>query len=290
MCALWSKGKDDEAKTRQMVLDTLGDALDQRSKLKLLFDEGVTTIKEVAATLLEVDATGLTVEVSSIRGASERWKGAGITAFFRVRDREFKGREHFLTFDTSILNFEQRPSGLLHFVLSFPKRLANAQQRRGVRVKADPRKVPELSVWLAPDTPKDIRLLPPALTQDHYKARQVKAENFSASGAKILVARAVLKQALPDAAKGQHFILYFKAVSEPGGPSSVFWAEGVLRNLFHDPESGETSLGFEFVAEGFLDSEGMLLWRPLRFDEVTGLGKFVFKWNLELYREKGLGG
>ncbi len=290
MCALWSKNKDDEAKTRQLILETLADVRDQRSKLKLIFDEGVTTIKEVAASLLDFDVSGLTVEVSSLKGASERWKGAGLTAFFRVRDREFRGREHFLTFDTSIVDFEQRPSGLLHFTLSFPGRLSNAQQRRGVRVQADPRKVPELLLWLSPDSPKDIRRLPPALTQDHYKAKQVKVDNFSASGAKILVARALLREVLPDIAKGQRFNLFFKAQAEPGGPSSQFWVEAMLRNLFHDPESSETALGFEFLAEGFIDTDNLLQWRPLRFDEVTGLGKFIFKWNLDLYREKGLGG
>lgn len=290
MCALWSRNKDDEARTRQLILETLADVRDQRSKLKLIFDEGVTTIKEVAASLLDFDISGLTVEVSSLKGASERWKGAGLTAFFRVRDREFRNREHFLTFDTSIVNFEQRPSGLLHFSLSFPRRLSNAQQRRGVRVQADHRKVPELMIWQSPDSAKDIRFLPPALTLEHYKEKQVKVDNFSASGAKIQVARPLLKQALPDIAKGQRLNLYFKAQSEPGGPASQFWVEAVLRNLFHDPESSETALGFEFLSEGFIDADNLLQWRPLRFDEVTGLGKFIFKWNLELYREKGLGG
>lgn len=290
MCALWSRNKDDEARTRQLILETLADVRDQRSKLKLIFDEGVTTIKEVAASLLDFDISGLTVEVSSLKGASERWKGAGLTAFFRVRDREFRNREHFLTFDTSIVNFEQRPSGLLHFTLSFPQRLSNAQQRRGVRVQADHRKVPELMIWQSPDSAKDIRFLPPALTLEHYKEKQVKVDNFSASGAKIQVARPLLKQALPDIAKGQRLNLYFKAQSEPGGPASQFWVEAVLRNLFHDPESSETALGFEFLSEGFIDADNLLQWRPLRFDEVTGLGKFIFKWNLELYREKGLGG
>lgn len=290
MCALWGKNKDDEARTRQLILDTLSDVRDQRSKLKLIFDEGVTTIKEVAASLLEYDPSGLTVEVSSLKGASERWKGAGLTAFFRVRDREFKNREHFLTFDTTIQGFEQRPSGLLHFSLSFPKGLRNAQQRRGVRVQADQRKVPEMIIWLAPDTPKDIRRLDPALTQEHYKAKLVKVDNFSASGAKVLVARSLLREVLPEISKGQRFNLFFKAQGEPGGPLSPFWVEAVLRNLLHDPESSETSLGFEFLAEGFIDADNLLQWRPLRFDEVTGLGKFVFKWNLELYREKGLGG
>lgn len=290
MCALWSKGKDDEGRTRQLILDTMADVRDQRSKLKLIFDEGVTTIKEVAASLLDFDASGLTVEVSSLKGASERWKGAGLTVFFRVRDREFKARELFLTFDCSIVSFEQRPSGLLHITLSFPKRLGNAQQRRGVRVKADVRKVPELVVWAAPDTPKDIRKLKPALPLEQYQAKLVKVDNFSASGAKLLVARSLLREALPEISKGQHFHLFFKAVSEPGAQPVSFWVEAVLRNLLHDPESSETALGFEFLAEGFIDNDSLLQWRPLRFDEVTGLGKFIFKWNLDLYREKGLGG
>lgn len=290
MCALWGKNKDDDQRKRQLILDMLSDVRDQRAKIKLIFDEGVTTIKEVAATLLEFDTSGITLEISSLKGASGTWIGAGLTAFFRVKDREFRNREHFLTFDTTIVRFEQRPSGVLHFFLAFPNNLKNAQQRRGVRVKTDHRKVPELMLWLAPDSPKDIRRLPPALTQEHYAARQVKVENFSASGAKILVARSLLREVLPDLAKGMHLNLFFKAVEDTQSQASNFWAEAVLRNLFHDPESGETALGLEFLAEGFVDKDGFLNWRPLRFDEVTGLGKFVFKWNLELYREKGIGG
>jgi len=68
-----------------------------------------------------------------------------------------------------------------------------------------------------------------------------------------------------------------------------FWVSAALRNVFSDPQTSETALGFEFIAEGYMDEKLGLVWKPLRFDEVSGLGKFVFKWNLDLYREKGMG-
>ena len=86
------------------------------------------------------------------------------------------------------------------------------------------------------------------------------------------------------------FAMSFAAVAEPGQPPASFWAQAALRNIFHDPQTSETALGFQFIAEGFMDEKHGMVWKPLKFDEVSGLGKFVFKWNLDLYREKGMGG
>ncbi len=290
MCALWGRDKDDAAKRRVMVTELLADIRDQRAKLKLVFDDDITSIKNVAASLLEFDDDHMVLEVSSLKGVSATWIGAGVSCFFRVKDREFRNREHFLTFDSKIVAAEQRPSGFVHISLAFPETMRNAQQRRGVRVKADSGKVPGFLLWNVMEGYRDLRNTPAVFSAEHYATRQVKVDNFSASGVRLLVLRSLLREVLPEANKGQHFHLFFLAVEEPGSKPAEFWVEAVLRNVFHDPETGETALGLEFVAEGSRDVNNRLIWRPLRFDEVTGLGKFVFKWNLDLYRDKGLGG
>lgn len=290
MCALWGKDKNDEAKRVAMLADVLADIRDQRAKLKLVFEEGVTSIQNVAASLLDFNTTKIVVEVSSLKGASSTWIGAQVSCFFRVRDREFRNREHFLTFDSSVMGVEQNASGFVRMELTFPKSMRNAQQRRGVRVKVDSLKVPEFMLWDLSGAERDLRQTAPALSNENYKNHLVKVDNFSAGGIRLLVARSLLREALPESNKGAHYHMFFQAVEEPGDKTSNFWVEAVLRNTFHDPETGETSLGMEFVAEGVPGAEDSLTWRPLRFDEVTGLGKFVFKWNLDLYRDKGLGG
>jgi hypothetical protein len=290
MCALWNSNKSDDAKRRAKIVEMLGDIRDQRAKMKLVFGEDVTSIRDVSASLLEFDANSLTVEVTSLKGTSPTWIGSSVACFFRVKDREFKNQEHFMTFDTKIVSAEQRPSGFVHIGLALPDRVHNAQQRRGVRVKADITKVPTFLLWKTPDIDKDLTTVPPVFGAPEYTGKLLKVDNFSAGGVRLLVSRTLLREVLPDANKGEHFSLYFHAVDEPGAKPVAFWVEAVLRNIFHDPETSETALGLEFVAEGTLDVNKRLIWRPLRFDEVTGLGKFVFKWNLDLYREKGLGG
>jgi hypothetical protein len=274
---------------QRLILDVLEDIRDQRSKLKLSFDEGVTSIKDLSGTLLDFDASGLTVEVSSLKGASHAFDGQEVTCFFRVHDREVRAREQYLSFDTRVLSTVLRPSGLVQMGLLFPQNLRSAQLRRSVRVKVDARKVPECILWPDMEGVRDITRVAPLMGAEHMAAKLYKVDNFSANGFRLLVAPQLMRAALPEPVRGQCFAVSFRAVGEPGTPPVSFWARAALRNIFHDPQSGETALGFEFLSEGFMDEERGLVWRPLKFDEVAGLGKFVFKWNLDLYREKGMG-
>ncbi|MHC1752492.1 PilZ domain-containing protein [Humidesulfovibrio sp.] len=289
MCALWSRDADDAKRRQQVILDLLEDIRDQRAKIKLEFDEGVTSIKDLTATLLEYDASGMTVEVSSLKNTTHAFDGAHLSCFFRVRDREARGREQYLTFDTSVRTVEQRPSGSVHFILAFPQNLKSAQLRRSVRVKVDGRKVPELTLWPDFSGWQDMSKLTALLGPEQLAAREFKVDNFSANGLRLLVDSVLIHAVMPEPVKGTRYAVHFEAVAEPGAQPASFWVQAVLRNVFRDPQTGETALGFEFVAEGSMDEKHGLVWRPLRFDEVSGLGKFVFKWNLDLYREKGMG-
>ncbi len=289
MCALWSKDEEDGSRQQKVILDLLEDIRDQRAKIKLEFDEGVTSIKDLTATLTDFDANGMTVEVSSLKGATKAFDGANIACFFRVRDRQTRGREQFLTFDTSVLGVEQRPSGMVHFSLAFPQNLRSAQLRRNVRVKVDVRKVPELTLWPDFSGWQDMSRLTPVLSAENLAAREFKVDNFSANGLRLLVSSSLMHEAFPEPVRGTRYAARFQAVAEPGASPATFWVSAALRNVFRDPQTSETALGFEFIAEGYMDEKLGLVWRPLRFDEVSGLGKFVFKWNLDLYREKGMG-
>jgi len=290
VCALWANDeKNDAARKRKMVQEMLADIRDQRSKIKLEFEKGVTSLTNITATLIEYDATGLTVEVSALKGVSGTWNGAKLACFFRIHDREVKGREQFLTFDTRILSVPQLPGGLVYFVLELPETVRSAQLRRSVRVSVDQRKVPVLTFWRELLSGVIIADTPPILNSETDAKRGLKVDNFSANGLRLVLPNSLMNEKLPEQNKGERFSFFFKAVAEPGSPAASFWVNAVLRNLFQDPQKGETALGFEFVAEGTLDEDRRLVWRPLRFDEVGGLGKFVFKWNLDLYREKGIG-
>lgn len=289
MCALWTKSSSDDERKRQVILDLLEDIRDQRAKIKLEFDEGVTSIKDLTATLLEYDVSGMVVEVSSLKGAPRAFDGANISCYFRVRDREARGRERYLTFDSAVQSVTQRPSGMVHFSLAFPQNLKSAQLRRSVRVKVDLRKVPELTVWPDFSGWRDLEKLPAVFGTEQLAERGFKVDNFSANGVRLVVTSGLMHEAMPEPVKGTRYAMRFSAVADPGAPAATFWVQAALRNVFRDPHTSETALGFEFVAEGVMDEKLGLVWRPLKFDEVSGLGKFVFKWNLDLYREKGMG-
>ena len=291
MCALWTKDeKDDAARKRRLVLDLLEDIRDQRAKVKLDFEASVTSLKEITATLMEFDEQSVTFEVSALKGASGTWIGSEVTCFFRIHDREIRSREQFLTFDTRITGVELRPSGMVHFVMALPETVKSAQLRRSVRVGVDPRKVPTLKVWRELPSGALVSDAKPLLNSETDATRGLKVDNFSANGMRLLLGNALMHEALPEQRKGEHFSFHFQAVAEPGAPAATFWVNAILRNIFSDTQKGETALGFEFISEGFIDETRRLVWRPLRFDEVGGLGKFIFKWNLDLYREKGIGG
>ena len=290
MCALWAKDdKDDALRKRKLVLDLLEDIRDQRAKLKLEFEEGVTSIKDITATLIDFDSTNVTVEVSALKGASGTWIGAKVSCFFRIHDREVRSREQFLTFESRIGAVQQRPSGMAHFILALPEAIQSAQMRRSVRVKVDSRKVPTLKIWRELPSGVIVADTAPILNSETDGKRGLVVDNFSANGLRLLVQNGLLREVLPNYSKGEHFSFHFQAVAEPGALPASFWVNGVLRNVFQDPQKSETALGFEFVSEGFVDESRRLAWRPLRYDEVDGLGRFVFKWNLDLYREKGIG-
>jgi len=289
VCALWSRENDDAQRKQRIILDLLEDIRDQRSKLRLEFDEDVTSIKNLSGTLLEYDLSGMTVEVASLKGATQAFDGVSISCFFRVLDREVRDREQYLTFNSSVRSVSLQPNGVVHFHLAFPQSLRSAQLRRSVRVKVDPRKVPELTVWPDFSGLQDMTKLVPLFAPEQMSAKLFKVDNFSANGVRLLVSAGLMREALPQPVKGARFAMNFRAVATPGAEPATFWAHAALRNFFYDPQISETALGFEFVAEGILDEKLGMLWRPLRFDEVSGLGKFVFKWNLDLYREKGMG-
>lgn len=290
MSALWSKKNDDAQKQRNVLIDLLEDIRDQRAKLKVEFEGALSNIQSVNATLLDYNLDGMTVEVSQIAVATHAFDGVAATCYVRLRDRSGggRGREQFLSFETRVRQVVQRPSGQVHFLLNFPENLKSAQLRKSVRVKVDGRKVPELTIWPDFSGWTDLSRIRPVFSAEQIASRKVKADNFSANGLRLLVNTALLHELLPELTKGTRFAVSFTAVSEPGQPAANFWVSAVLRNVFADTQTGETALGFEFTAEGFRDEKDGMVWKPLKFDEVSGLGKFVFKWNLDLYREKGM--
>lgn len=283
VCALWSKA-DEKAtllkQKAQRVEFILTDANDQRAKLNLSFEDGLTNLKALSASIVAVGRTEITLEVSSLKSAPPAFTNARISAYFRVRQRTGKGRTVFLQFGSTITSVQTTSGGLVQFVIKRPADIFEAQQRRCVRVDVNESRVTAISLW---------RELSPRAAVDEHKPLAVSANtvgselrlaNISTTGLSLVVKNAAMPVIFPELRKGHCFTLRFTAILE-GEAEKVFLANAVLRNGFNDLEEKETRLGFEFVAERGYDDQGQPKWEPLRSGEVSNLAVFILKWNLQ---------
>jgi hypothetical protein len=290
MCALWNITKpEDEAvkRSRQLASSILADALDQRAKFRLTFEDKTTSIKDISATLINFGAAGVVVEISALKKASQSFVGAAVSCYFSVRDRANKSVSNFYTFNSSVRTVQLQPNGVVSFVLVPPAEVTPAQQRRSVRVSVDQERMPLFLAWRELPPGANIAEAPPLFSAGPQGQGQVKVDNISSFGLRLMVQNAFMGEVLPKQNTGEVFSFYFKAVAEEDGQEKTFLANAVLRNIFSDPQQGETSLGFEFVAVGGLNKQKRLVWTPLKANGLADLSAFIFKWNLlDFYREK----
>lgn len=283
MCALWSKADDKTAllkRKTERVERVLADAIDQRAKLNLSFEAGLTNLKALSASIIATSRAEITLEVSSLKSAPPTFAGAPLSAYFRIRERTAKNRSVFLQFGSKITAVQATPGGLVQFVIERPADILEAQQRRCVRVDVNESRVLALSLW---------RELPPrAAVDDHTPlaastngaGSELRLANISTTGLRLVVKNAAMPAIFPELRKGHCFTLRFTAVLEEEA-EEIFLVNAVLRNGFNDLEKKETSLGFEFVAERGYDDQDQPKWEPLRSGEVSNLGVFILKWNLQ---------
>lgn len=288
MCALWSKPKDDTAsRDREFLRAVLSEALEQRAKLRLTLLSQLTSLREVSGSLASFGASGLDVEISSLKAGSQSWVGSPVSCYFRVRDRAQDGISRFYTFDSRIEAVRMAQNGLVHFTLATPGRATHAQQRRSVRVPAGPARVPSLLVWQDLRDGADVSGTAPLVQLNEQTRGRLRLENISACGLRLTVHNALLSELGLKPALGDQFAFYFKALDGQDIPEKNFLLAATLRNAFSDPQEGETALGFEFQAEGRLNKDRRLVWTPLKNNEATGLPAFILKWNLaDFHRDK----
>ena len=278
----------DAASKRKKVLDVLDLVLAQRPTLKLECGSGVAVLNDVTASMLSHCTSGVTVEVAALDGASPQWVETEVTCLFRIYESKLHAGAHMLSFTSRICSVQRQPNGVVTLVLALPESIGRVQRRRSVRVDVSQDKVPALKVW--PELPSGVPVAkkPPLLDTEECASEGFRVHNISATGISLKVAEELLRQALPRQNKGQRFSLFFTALSSPECPPAHFWVNATLRNIIDRPQESEICLGFEFIAEGELDDRKRIVWHPLKFDEVSGLGKFIFKWNLDNSRDKAL--
>jgi hypothetical protein len=289
MCALWNSDKSataEKKRNHKFAQQILSDILEQRSKIRLLFEEGLTGIKNMSAAMTGFDAHALTLEVSSLKSAPKIFVGKNVSCYFSILDETNK-LQNFYIFESQVTRAELRENGLVYFTLAQPREIKPSQQRRSVRVPVNQERIPLFLVWRELSSGTNVSDIPPLINSDTCAKNSFKVENISSCGLRLLMQNTLMSEVLPNQSVGEVFSFYFKAIAEPETPAKPFLLNATLRNIFSDPQKGETSLGFEFIAEGGLNKHKKLVWTPLKSHEVYNLIAFIFKWNLlDFHRDK----
>lgn len=283
MCALWSKNKARPAVVRGGVGGAsvvLGEAVCQRARACLTFLDGVTNIKDLVVYFEEADTGGVVVRIPSLCGMPENWIGTPVACHFRISDAQREKRMLFFKFRSRIAFVDPTADGEVRIGLAAPEELEDAQQRRCVRVIVDSARVPLFSLWR--ELPEGARIAgnTPRIVSGNIASASVRMANLSTTGLRLIVktdAEGALSSELQNA---QGCAFYFEVRREDAGATEAFFANAVLRNVQCEAEREEALLGFEFTAEGTIDDDGRIRWEPLKSGEITGLGAYIFKWNL----------
>lgn len=283
VCALWSKRGGKPSLQQQMAERTgriLSEAIDQRSKINLTLEKGLTNLRALTASVVKFNKTEITLEVASLKSASTAWVGSRLSCYFRIRNRENKNRAIFLTFECRITSVLTSPNGLVLFLVERPEEVFEAQQRRCVRVDVTEKRIASLSLWR--ELPAGVLLSEhqPLAASTNAPDSDLRLANISTTGLRFAVKNSSMKEIFPGLQKGSCFTVRFTAMREDDVVEQEFLVNAVLRNGFNDLEKKETSLGFEFVAEGSLDAKEKLKWEAVRTGEISALGPFIVKWNL----------
>lgn len=288
MCALWTKKKSlaDPNELERARIDRLLDkAIEQRSKLKLNFSEGVTTMSDIEAFVVRHDATGVVLLVSLVNVEPAKFAGIRLKCSFRISDSERMNQKKMLAFESHVVSVQITKAGDVLFQVAPPAEILNAQQRRCVRVKVDRSRISLISIW--PELPTGTRMSgnrPLAISRNDGSG-PILICNISTTGLCLRVKSAELRKTFSGTDNGGYTI-YFEASREDGEGEQPFWLNAALRNQLPVADAAEALLGFEFIAEGVIDDFGQLQWESLRSGEVSDLGPFIFRWNLADFQKE----
>jgi c-di-GMP-binding flagellar brake protein YcgR len=289
---LFRKGKSareaDERRGRNAAI--LDDAMGQRAKVHVTFDETESSLKGVTASILEVHAEELVLELGGLSNLKDRFVGRRITCFFKVIARNERNREIFYTFDAPILAIRQAAGALPHVTVAFPDFLQGAQRRKSLRLRPDLDRFDHIALWRY-DVAGNFNPARPVVAHSQFKASLAVLENISAGGMRLLLHRALLKEMALDPKNGERCILYFSLAAPPEKLRNEFWFIGRINNIVVDPVSRDMTLGLEFYADGVRQAEtGKITWNKVTDNVVDDLAQHIYQWHLALYRDKGLAG
>ncbi|EFL51710.1 type IV pilus assembly PilZ [Solidesulfovibrio fructosivorans JJ]] len=284
------KSPREEEQEHRRNAGILDEAMAQRSKVHVKFDQQATSLTGVTASIMAMNDAGLVLELSGLSTLKERFVGQRIECFFKIVEREQRHREIFYTFATTILRIRNQSEKLPQIAVSFPGSLQGAQRRKSLRMKPSMDQFTHIALWRY-DAAGGFDLAKPTVSHGHFKNSLALLENISAGGLRLLLRRDLLKEKGLSPQKGDRFILFFTFEENSPKLRGEYWLVGKINNIRPDPVSHDITLGVEFVANGVRQAEsGKVEWNKIMDNVIDDMAQRIYEWHLALYRDKGLNG
>ncbi len=279
--------EDSEAAANRLA-ETFDQALVQRSKLFLSFDEGVTSLGSITGTVHRFTRHSLFVETTSISSASSRWNGSTATCYFKLHESRPRPRDTFYMFRTTLVDSRPGRQGAVMLELAFPASLESGQRRKSIRVTPDRDKFKQVVLWRYGQG-QSLNLREPLAGMKQFQNGAAILQDISAGGVSLVLKKSLIKEQGLEVSSKPRFVMFMRfSESLPRYPEAI-WLVAKTKFVETDFVTGDVRLGLEFIGEGVADSAtGKVSWRKVVDHTVENVAQRTYQWHIELYRDKGI--
>jgi c-di-GMP-binding flagellar brake protein YcgR len=267
-----------QAQARRKIGDLFEEALAQRSKFHLAFEPGVTSLKNITGALYSYDNLSVVLELTGVKGYSQKWQNEVVTAYFEIVDRGLK-QGIFYSFDARIEQIKEKDGERLFLHLSFPLAVDRAQRRKSLRVDGDLDCFDQFTMW-AYNAEGKFDLSNPFLRLDDFASGAAKLDNISAGGLRIQLTQAFLHGKAVEIASGQRFIISVTVKNTQCPGDKDVWLIARVNNTYENPVTRQTEAGIEFIAEGKINPDNKVIWKKVSGHVVENVGAWTYTWYL----------
>jgi len=279
--SLAAKARQKEA--RLEIADLFEEALAQRAKFHLAFDPGVTSLKNITGALYSHDNLSVVLELTGVKGYSQKWQSEVVTVYFEIIDRGLK-QGIFYSFDARIEEIKEKDGERLFVHLSFPLAVDRAQRRKSLRVVGDLDCFAQLTLWVYNAEGK-FDLSDPFLRLDDFISGLVRLDDVSAGGMRLLFTQPFMHGKAVEIAKGLRFIVSTKVKNTQCPGDKDVWLIARVNNTYENPVTRNIEAGIEFIAEGKINPDNKVIWKKVAGHVVENVGAWTYTWYLLQIRE-----
>lgn len=266
------------------ALAVLEQAIAQRAKMDIEFEEGVTGIKGLSCVLTSLAGGALRLDVYGISRPGN-FTGHSFDCYFRIR--EGRMGTGFYTFSTTVQQVRQLKHGGIEFLAAMPVKLARSQRRRSVRVRPDLSWFEELAIHKGPPGAQDDPASLLASLATLGAGRGCRLVNLSAGGLGLHFERQFCLESGYVPALGGECTVHLRFVEEVRNQPKDVWLTGRVARAEEDPVSRDVDAGLEFTQVGLRPGpEEPVRWKPVAENVVEEIIHRLFELHAAMCRER----